>query len=91
MTIQLLKKGHSSKIILFVSPSNSAAFYVRPERCELIKLNKKVRGKERKHTLDQENYQEKNKGFILKNSNQFYFEPLLIVSDICRIDQIEYI
>ena len=44
--------------------------------------------KERKHALDQENDQEKKKVFRLKNINQFYFQPLIIiVSVICRFDK----
>ena len=46
----------------------------------LYKENEKVRKKERKHALDQENDQEKKKVFRLKNINQFYFQPLGIVS-----------
>ena len=41
-----------------------------------------------KHTLDQEIDQEKKKVFGLK-IYQFYFKPL-IVSFICRFDQIKY-
>ena len=46
---------------------------------------------EKKNTFDQENDQEKKKDFRLKNINQFYLEPLIIVSVIYRFDQIEYI
>ena len=56
-----------------------------------MKEKKESKKKERKHTLDQvsdkENYQEKKKVFRLKNSNQFYFQPLIIVSVICRFDK----
>ena len=43
------------------------------------------------NALDQENVQEIKKVFRLKNINKFYFQPLIIVSVICRFDQIEYI
>ena len=59
-------------------------------RWKFIKENNKVK-KERKHAFDQEKYQEKKKVFRLKNINQFYFQPLIIVSVICRFHQIEYI
>ena len=56
---------------------------------------KENKEKERKHTLDQEsdqeNHQEKKKVFRFEDINQFYFQPLLIVSVICRFGQIEYI
>ena len=64
-------------------------------RWQFIKENKKVRKKERKHALDQDsdqvNDQEKRKFLDLKNINQFYFQPLIIISVICRLDQIIYI
>ena len=53
---------------------------------------KENKEKERKHTLDQEsdqeNHQEKKKVFRFEDINQFYFQPLLIVSVICRFGQI---
>ena len=48
-----------------------------------VKDNKKVRKKERKHVLDQENDQEKKKVLRFKIINQFYFQLLIIVSVIC--------
>ena len=51
-----------------------------------------VRKEKKKHALDQEKDQEKKKVFRLNNNTkQFYFQPLLIVSVICRFDQIECI
>ena len=64
-------------------------------RWQFIKENKKVRKKERKHALDQDsdqvNDQEKRKFLDLKKINQFYFQPIIIISVICRFDQIIYI
>ena len=57
-------------------------------RWEYIIENKKVRKKERKHAIDIKTDQEKDKVFILRNINQFYFQP---VSAICRFIQIESI
>ena len=52
----------------------------------IYERKKESKKKERKHTLDQvsdkENYQEKKKVFRLKNINQSYFQPLIIVSVI---------
>ena len=60
----------------------------------IYKRKQEIKKKEIKHALDQEseqeNDQEEKKVFILKNINQFYFEPLIIVSIICRFDEIEY-
>ena len=56
----------------------------------IYKWNQESKKKERKHALDQENDQEKKKVFRLININQFYFQPLIIVSLICWFDQIEY-
>ena len=62
-------------------------------RWQFIKENKKVRKKERKHALDQDsdqvNDQEKGKFLDLKNINQFYFQPLIIIFVICWFYQIE--
>ena len=60
------------------------------------KKKKKVRKKERKHALDQESDQvtikTKRKFLDLKISINFmYFQSLLLVSVICRLDQTEYI
>ena len=56
-------------------------------RREFIKGNKKARKKERKHALDQETDKENDKEknvYRLKNINKFHFQPLIIVSVICR-------
>ena len=51
-----------------------------------------IRKERKQHALDQEsdkeNDQEKRE-FIMKN--QFYFQPFMIISVICRVDQIEFI
>ena len=61
------------------------------QRWEFIKDNKKVRKKERKHALDQENDQEENKGFRLKNVDKFYFQPLSFCHLSIRPNWIHYI
>ena len=61
----------------------------------IYKWKQESKKKRKKHALyqesDQENDQEKKRVFRLKNINQFYFQPLKIVSIICGSGQIEYI
>ena len=58
------------------------------QRREFIKENKKVRKKKENTLLTQKPTKKK---FRLKNMNKFNFQPLIMVSVICRFDQIEYI
>ena len=92
-------------LLFFGYKSNSTDHFVRrrarPSICllhqsvrwEFIKENKKVRKKENKHAFDQATKKtiKIKESFKNKNINQFYFQPLIIVSVICRIDQIELI
>ena len=61
----------------------------------IYKRKQESKKKERKHAVDQENDQEdvkeKKKVFRIKNINQFYFQPPMIISVICRFNKIEYI
>ena len=52
----------------------------------IYKRQQEIEGEKEKK---QENNKEKKKVFRLKNINQFYFQPLKVVSVICRFDQIE--
>ena len=56
----------------------------------IYKRKQKIKKKRKKSRKRPGKRSRKGKVFRLKNTHQFYFQPLIIVSVICRFDQIEY-